>query len=163
MSASCVPTARPELLNDAVRMNPAFLPAQEQLGIVMLRRGNLAGAEELAGKIQASDPQAVEGHRLMAFVLWKKKDLDSSLAECALVLGISPDDLAVMSLEALELWQLNRKKESRQVLTRVAQANMQLKNSALFCRLLYCSASDIAPVEEFLKKNRGIFMPPMQP
>ena len=70
-----------DLLKEVTRMNPTFLAAKEQLGLAMLRRGDLAGASEAADKLVAADPQAVEGHRLMALVLWRKRDLESSLVK----------------------------------------------------------------------------------
>jgi tetratricopeptide (TPR) repeat protein len=149
-----------DLLNEVVRLNPGFLPAQEQLGLGLLRRGDLAGASKAAEKLMTADPQAEEGHRLMAFVLWKKRDLESSLAECANVLASNPDSVPVLSLEALELWQLDRKKQSREVFARAAKADRRLADSVFFCRMLYCDAADIKPVEDFLRKNRWVFAPP---
>jgi hypothetical protein len=68
-----------------------------------------------------------------------------------------------MTLEALELWKLNRKKESRQVFARAAKLDRRLQNSLYICRLVYCDAADISAVEDFLHKNRGVFAPPPMP
>ena len=57
----------------------------------LLRRGDIPGATTLAGKMIAEDPQGPEGHRIMALALWKQRDYDGSLSECAMALNVDPN------------------------------------------------------------------------
>jgi tetratricopeptide (TPR) repeat protein len=96
----------------------------------------------------------------MALVLWRRRDYESSLAECASALVNDSDATAMLALESLELWQLDRKKEARATFIRAAKGNPRLGTSEVLCRLILCEAKDIGPVEEFLKKNRPPIAPP---
>jgi len=148
------------LLNEVLRRAPGFAPAQEQLGMALVRRGDIPGATAEAQALEARSPPGAEGHRLMALILWKQRDLDGSLAECAQALGADPDSIAALALQALELWRLNRKKEARAVFVTAAKREPRLATAEVFCRLILCDARDIGPVEEFLKKNRWALAPP---
>jgi len=110
----------------------------------------------------AKSPQAAEGHRIMALALWRQRDYEASLAECALALSGDPDSTQMQALQAVELWQLDRKKEARRALVQASrgQANpAKLATAEVFCRLILCDARDIAVVEDFLRKNRWALEP----
>src|SRR6266568_4776937 len=59
-----------DLLNDVLRRAPGFAPAQEQLGMALVRHGDLPGATAAAQYLEARSPAGPEGHRLMALILW---------------------------------------------------------------------------------------------
>jgi hypothetical protein len=99
----------------------------------------------------------------MALVLWKRRDLEGSLAECAVAQAGESDSTAMLALEALELWQLDRKKDARDMFVQAARNEPHLGTAEIFCRLIFCEARDIGPVEEFLKKNRFAIEPPQAP
>jgi len=68
-------------------------------------------------------------------------------------------------LQALELWQLDRKKQARQVFVLAAKGKenpARLGRPDIFCRLLLCDARDIGVVSDFLHKNRWAIMPAPQ-
>jgi len=94
-----------------------------------------------------------------ALILWKQRDLDGSLAECAQALGAEPNSLAMLALQALELWRLDRKKESRAVFIQAGKREPRVATAEVFCRLILCDAHDIGPVEAFLQKNRSALAP----
>jgi tetratricopeptide (TPR) repeat protein len=143
-----------DLLEKVVRLRPYFLPAREQLGLGLVRRSDLQGAAAQAEALIAKSPQAAEGHRLMALVLWKQRDYDASLAECAMALASDPDSPQMLALQAVELWQLDRKKEANAIFVRAAKARRQVATADELCRLLVCDARDIGSVDDFLRKNR---------
>jgi hypothetical protein len=110
----------------------------------------------------AKSPQAAEGHRIMALALWRQRDDEASLAECALALSGDPDSTQMQALQAVELWQLDRKKEARRALVQASKglANpARLTTAEVFCRLILCDARDIAVVDDFLRKNRWALAP----
>jgi Tfp pilus assembly protein PilF len=148
------------MLENVLRMRPEFLPAREQLGLGLLRRGDLNGAEAQAGAIVARDPKAAEGHHLMALVFWKRREYDSSLAECAMAIDNETDPTAMLALQSIELWQLDRKKDARAALVRAAKTAPNLGTPEVFCRLVYCELRDFGPVGDFLRKNRWAIAPP---
>ena len=68
-------------------------------------------------------------------------------------------------LQALELWQLDRKKEARRIFVHAAKGKpnaARLASAEVFCRLVLCDAQDIGIVSDFLHKNRWSVMPPPQ-
>lgn len=148
------------LLTEVTRAEPDFPPAQEQFGLLELRRGDVSIAEARADSMIAKNPQAVEGHRLMALVAWKRRDFDTSLAECAIVIGSGQDSASMLALESIELWMQNQKKEARAALAQAGKLEPHLATAEVFCRLILCDAKDIGPVDEFLKKNRWVLNPP---
>jgi Tfp pilus assembly protein PilF len=157
-------TARATSLFESVsKAHPEFLPAREQLAFGLVRRGELEKAAAQAEALVAENPQAAEGHHVMALVLWKRRDFDGSLAECALAEANEQNATALLALESLELWQLDRKKEARSTFVRAAKAEPHLGTSEVFCRLIFCDARDIGPVEDFLRKNRWSIAPPNSP
>ncbi|HEV2350707.1 MAG TPA: tetratricopeptide repeat protein [Terriglobia bacterium] len=157
-------TARATAMLQAVtQMRPDFLPAREQLAFGLLRRGDPAGAATIAENLLAQNPHAPEGHHVMALVLWRRRDLEGSLAEGAIAQAAESDSTAMLSLEALELWQLDRKKEARSTFVQAAKAEPHLGTAEVFCRLIFCEARDIGPVEEFLRKNRYAIAPSEPP
>jgi Tfp pilus assembly protein PilF len=152
-----------EMLQAVTKLRPEFLPAREQLAFGMLRRGDSAGAAAEAETMLNKYPQAPEGHHVMALVLWKRRDLEGSLAECAVAQAAESDSTAMLALEALELWQLDRKKEARSMFVQAARNEPHLGTAEVFCRMIFCEARDIGPVEEFLRKNRYAIAPPDTP
>ncbi|HKS94674.1 MAG TPA: tetratricopeptide repeat protein, partial [Terriglobia bacterium] len=153
------------LLEKVARLRPDFLPAREQMGLALIRRRDLKGATTAAEALIGKSPQAAEGHRIMALVLWKQREYDASLAECALALAADPSSTPMQTLQALELWQLDRKKDARTAFVQAAKGSLgpKLGTAEIFCRLLLCDAGDIAVVDEFLRKNRWAIMPNPQP
>jgi len=157
-------TARARALLESVSsQRPDFLPAREQMAYGLLRRGDLEGAAAQAGALMAAHPQAAEGHRVMALVLWKRRDYEASMAEVAMAQANESDTTAMLALEALELWQLDGKKEARATFVRAAKTEPHLGTSQVLCRLIYCDAKDIGVVEEFLRKNRWAIAEPRAP
>lgn len=152
-----------QMLEEVVKQAPDYLPAREQLGTTQLAHGDVAGAAAAAEAIMAANPAAPEGHRLMALVDWRKRDFESSLAECAQALAGAPDSGRLLALQSLDLWQLGRKKESRAVFLEAAKLVPRLGTAEVFCRLILCDVRDIGPVEEFLRKNRYLLLPPAEP
>ncbi|MBZ5515808.1 MAG: tetratricopeptide repeat protein [Acidobacteriia bacterium] len=103
-----------ELLGSVVRLRPDYLAAREQLGLNHLRRGDQEGAAREANAILARSPRAAEGHRLMALILWKQRDIEGSLAECALALAnanVRSDSSSVIS-------SLNRYRKLRELINK---------------------------------------------
>ncbi|HLY63801.1 MAG TPA: tetratricopeptide repeat protein [Terriglobia bacterium] len=152
-----------EMLQTVAKLRPDFLPAPEQLAFGLLRRGDAAGAAKQAEALLAQDPQAPEGHHVMALVLWRRHDLEGSLAECAIAQAGESDSTAMLALESLELWQLDRKKEARASFVRAAKMEPHLGTAEVFCRLIYCEARDVGAVEDFLRKNRYAIAPTETP
>lgn len=148
-----------EMLQTVAKLRPDFLPAQEQLAFGLLRRGDAEGAAKQAEALLAQNPQAPEGHHVMALILWRRHDLEGSLAECAIAQAGESDSTAMLSLEALELWQLDRKKEARSTFVQAAKTEPHLGTAEVFCRLIFCEAKDVGPVEDFLRKNRYAIAP----
>jgi tetratricopeptide (TPR) repeat protein len=99
----------------------------------------------------------------MALVLWKQRDFEGSLAECALALAPAPDSEAMIALQAIALWQLNRKKESQAAFKEAARIDPKVGTSEVFCRLLACDARDIGVVADFLRRNRWVIAPNPEP
>ena len=85
------------------------------------------------------------------------------MAEIAIAQANEPDATAMLALEALELWQLDRKKEARSTFVRAAKTEPHLGTAEIFCRLIFCDAKDIGPVEDFLRKNRWAIAEPQAP
>ena len=148
-----------ELLTNVTRLAPDFLPAREELGLALLRRGDSKAATSLAEALIAAQPKAAEGHSLMAMVLWKGRDFEASLAECAMALAADPNSSRMQLLQALELWQMDRKKEAQRLFVLAAKKDPALATAAVFCRFLLCEARDIGVVDEFLRKNRWAVTP----
>jgi tetratricopeptide (TPR) repeat protein len=148
-----------ELLTNVTRLAPDFLPAREELGLALLRRGDSKAATTLAEAMIAAQPKAAEGHSLMAMTLWKGRDFEASLAECAMALAADPNSRRMQLLQALELWQMDRRKEAQQLFVHAAKKEPELATAAVFCRLLLCEARDIGVVDEFLRKNRWAVTP----
>jgi Tfp pilus assembly protein PilF len=147
------------LLTNVTRLAPDFLPAREELGLALLRRGDSKAATTLAETMIAAQPKAAEGHSLMAVTLWKGRDFEASLAECAMALAADPNSSRMQLLQALELWQMDRKKEAQRLFVHAAKKQPELATAAVFCRLLLCEARDIGVVDEFLRKNRWALTP----
>ncbi len=129
------------------------------VGLALLRRGDLPGAEAEAEGLLARNPRAAEGHRLMALLLWKRRDYEASLAECAMALANDPESAEVLALQAIELWLLNQKKESQRAFIQAAKLQPKLAAAEVFCRLVMCDARDVGSVGDFLRKNRWVLSP----
>ena len=128
-----------------------------------LRHGDVNGAALQANTILRSRPHAAEGHRLMALALWRQRDAESALSECAEALTADPSSVSMMALESVGLWKLNRKKEAQQALVRTFKSQPQIIKSQVFCRQILCDAADIGLVSDFLKHSRWVVMPPADP
>jgi tetratricopeptide (TPR) repeat protein len=152
-----------ELMERIVALHPDFMPAREQLGLSCLRRGDLEGAGAQATAILGRQPQAAEGHRIMALVLWKQRDYEGSLAECAQALAAEPDSAPMLALQALGLWQLKRKKDAQAAFVQAAKVQPQVASGEVFCRLILCDAQDVTTVREFVRKNRWVLAPSPPP
>lgn len=111
----------------------------------------------------AEDPQGPEGHRIMALALWKQRDYEGSLAECAMVLNVEPTSLAALVLQSIALWQQGNKKDAQKAFRDAAKLDPKVGEADDFCRLLMCDAHDINIVSEFLHKNRWLLAPPPSP
>ncbi len=117
------------LLTNVTRLAPDFLPAREELGMALLRRGDSQGATTLAETMIAAQPKAAEGHSLMAVTLWKRRDFEASLAECAMALAADPNSSRMQLLQALELWQMDRKKEAQRLFVHAAKKGARSRDS----------------------------------
>jgi Tfp pilus assembly protein PilF len=129
----------------------------------LLRRGDITGATNLAGKMIAEDPQSPEGHRITALALWKQRDYEGSLAECAMVLNVDPNSSSMLVLQSIALWQQGNKKDAQKAFRDAAKVDPKVGTADVFCRLLLCDAHDINIVSEFLRKNRWLLAPPPSP
>ena len=137
-----------------------FLPAREQLALLLLRQGDLTGAQTQAQDLIARDPQAGEGHRVMALVLWRERNMELSLAECALALASDPHSTSMLALQAIELWQEKQKQNAQAAFREAARIDPGVASGSTFCRLIACDSQDIPLVDEFLRKNRWVLNPP---
>lgn len=154
-----------ELLNRVLQLQPDYTPAREQLALDRFRHGDAAGAVSEAQSMLAQNPRSSAGHRIMALSFFKQRQYEDSLAECALALQDQPDSVEVLALQAVDLWELDRKKESRQIVTDLARdrnVRAKLANAETLCRWVVCGAQDIAAVSDFLHRNRYILNPPEQ-
>jgi len=76
-----------------------------------------------------------------------------------MALNSEPDSVAMLALQAITLWQLDRKKDSRALLLQAAKVQPNVTTAEVFCRLLLCDARDINLVGDFLRKNRWVIQP----
>ena len=77
----------------------------------------------------------------MALALWKQRDFDGSLAECAMALNADQNSTAMLALQSIALWQLNQKKESQMAFRAAAKLEPKIASAEVFCRLLLCDAA----------------------
>src|SRR5208337_4585629 len=89
-----------------------FLPAQEQLVMGLVRRGDLKQASAKAGALIAEQPQAAEGHRLMALILRKQHDLEGALAEAAMALEPEPASATMLTRQCFSLWKRTSRRDA---------------------------------------------------
>ncbi len=154
-----------ELLTEVVKLQPDYMPAREQLALDSLRHGDDAAAQAEAQSMLAEDPKSPEGHRIVALAFFKQRQYEASLEECAMALQERQDSLEVLALQSIDLWELDRKKEARQIVTDLARdpnVRTKLGNAETLCKWVVCGAGDIAVVSDFLRRNRYIFNPPEQ-
>lgn len=69
----------------------------------------------------------------------------------------------MLALQSIALWQSGRKKEAQAAYREAAKSDPKVGTADDFCRLLLCDAHDITIVSEFLRKNRWVLMPQLQP
>ena len=155
--------AASDMLEKVTRLHPDFLPAREQLAMGLVRRGNLKQAAAEADALIAAQPQAAEGHRLRALILRKQHDLEGALAEAAMALNSEPDSASMLALQSLSLWELKRKKDALAAFRAAAKLEPKVGTAEVFCRLLVCDAGDITTVSDFLRRNRWVLAPPVEP
>jgi tetratricopeptide (TPR) repeat protein len=151
-----------QLLDEVIRLDPGNLDARRQIALDMFRHGDAAGAEAEAESILAKDPSAPAGHLVMALEYWKQRQYEDSLAECALAQQGDPRSVQVIALQALNLWQLDRKKEMRQILTEVSRdpdTRSNFATAGALCRLIICDGKDVGIVGDFLRHNRWVAFP----
>lgn len=154
-----------QLLNKVIQLQPDYTPAREQLALDRFRHGDATGALAEAQSMLASNPRSSAGHRIMALSFFKQRQYESSLAECALALQDRPDAIEVLALQAIDMWELDRKKEARQLVADLARdrdVRVKLANAETLCRWVVCGAQDIAAVSDFLRRNRYLLNPPEQ-
>ncbi|MGH9325384.1 MAG: tetratricopeptide repeat protein [Terriglobia bacterium] len=151
------------LFQKALQLHASFPAAREQLALQMLRRGDLTGAAAQAEAISVRNPQAPGGHRIMALVLWKQRNYDASLAECAMALQGDPMSLEMLAVQAIDLWQEGQRRESRLVLASAGKKQPDIVSVPIFCRLVVCDARDIDIINDFLRRNRWVVAPPPEP
>jgi hypothetical protein len=96
-------------------------------------------------------------------VLWKQQDVEGALAECAQALADDPNSDAMVALQAVGLWKLDRKREAQEVLRGLVKSEPQTLSGEAFCRLILCDGRDVVTVGDFLHKNRWIINPPPEP
>ena len=152
-----------KLLENVLRVNPEFPGAREQLADGFLRRGDITAATAEADKMIAADPQGAEGHRILALALWKQRDYDGSLAECAMALNADENSAAMTALQSIALWQTGRKKDAQKAFKDAAKLEPKIATGDVFCRLLLCDEHDIGLAGDFLRRNRWLLLPPLQP
>jgi Tfp pilus assembly protein PilF len=111
----------------------------------------------------AEDPQGPEGHRIMALALWKQRDYDGSLSECAMALNADPNSSSMLVVQSIALWQAGNKKEAQKAFRDAAKVDPKVGTADVFCRLLLCDAHDIIVVSDFLHKNRWLLAPQPSP
>jgi Flp pilus assembly protein TadD len=149
-----------ELYQKALSIHPNFPAARVKLAIGLVNRGDLAGATSQALDIAREDPQAPESHQILALVQWKERNYEGSLSECAIALSADPHSVQILAIEALDLWQQGEKREARDAFVAAAKIQPNLASALTFCRLAACGAQDISIIEDFLRKNRWVLMPP---
>jgi len=148
-----------EVLEKITRLHPDFLPAQEQLVMGLVRRGELKQASAKADALIAAQPQAPEGHRLLTLILRKQHDLEGALAEAAMALGPEPDNASMLAVQAVSLWELQRKKDALAAFRQAAKVEPKVGTPEVFCRLVVCDARDIGVVSDFLRRARWAIAP----
>jgi hypothetical protein len=80
-----------------------------------------------------------------------------------MALAGDPESAAMLALQAIELWQLNQKKEAQHAFSQAAKVEPKVATAEVFCRLLLCDARDLGPVGDFLRKNRWVLTPSPSP
>jgi tetratricopeptide (TPR) repeat protein len=123
----------------------------------------LKQASAKADALIAEQPQAAEGHRLLALILWKQRDLEGALAEAAMALGSEPDSASMLALQSISLWELRRKKDALAAFRAAAKVEAKVGTAEVFCRLVVCDARDIGVVNDFLRRNRWVIAPTPAP
>ena len=157
--AGDVPRAN-EMLEKVTRLHPDFLPAQEELVMGLIRRGDLKQASAKVDGMIAEQPQAAEGHRLRALILWKQARPRGSAGGGRHGAGAGPGiRLPCWRLQAIALWDLERKKDALVALRQAAKIEPKVGTAEVFCRLLLCDARDIGAVSDFLRRTRYLLAP----
>jgi Flp pilus assembly protein TadD len=123
----------------------------------------LKQASAKADALIAEQPQATEGHRLLALILRKQHDLEGALAEAAMALGSEPDSASMLALQSISLWELQRKKDALAAFRQAAKLEPKVGTPEVFCRLVVCDARDIGVVSDFLRRTRWLIAPPPEP
>jgi hypothetical protein len=77
-----------------------------------------------------------------------------------MALNADPNSSAMLVLQAIALWQSNRKKDAQNAFREAAKVDPKVGTADVFCRLLLCDARDISVVSDFLRKNRWVLAPP---
>jgi tetratricopeptide (TPR) repeat protein len=149
-----------KLYQNVLQLNPGFLPVRERYALDLVRRGDLAGATTQADSISSHNPAAPEGHRVMALVLWKQRNYDASLAECAMALAADSHSARTLAIQALDLWEQGQRSQARYAYVAASKLEANLTSALVFCRLVECGAGDITMVEDFIRKNRWALEPP---
>ena len=149
-----------EIFTKIVAAQPDFLPAGEQLALIKLRQGDVQGAITAAQSLAMRNPQAPEGHRVLALAFWRERQTDATLAECAQALAADPHSVPMQALQAFVLWQSKRHGEARRTLKGVARRDPSILSPVTFCRQIVCGSSDVMAVRTFLHDNRWILATP---
>jgi tetratricopeptide (TPR) repeat protein len=76
---------------EAIRLDPAYLPARQNLALLFIRLGRLDEAEKEYRAALTVDPSFVEGHHNLAYVLASRGRLDEAIAEYREALKLKPD------------------------------------------------------------------------
>ena len=148
-----------EHLEHAITAKPDFWQAYEELGYVLLRQGKVEAAARRTESLLRLSPRAAEGHVVLALVSWRRREVENALVECALVLESRPDDLRALALQALALWEIGEKAQTRQTMTQIAALQPQLFDPSQFCERIICAARDIGPIRNLLRRYRYLIVP----
>jgi len=119
------------LLRRALKIKPDSLTALSRLGSTLLTCGRGLEAVEVfrrAQEVKADDPQIGYG---LAHALLESKAFDDAILASDEMLGVKPDDAAILTIKGVALLQLERLEEAEDVLDRSAELNGEDINTLL--------------------------------
>ena len=116
-------------LNEAISLNPKYLEARINLGLVLSQNNDLAGAANVYREILKQNPGMPEVHNNLGLVLLQGKD-PSAEAAFKEALRLKPDYAEAHYNLGLALHQAGKKEEARSEMERAYQLAPRLKKAA---------------------------------
>lgn len=104
-----------------VRVQQDFAPALFALAAAQMQQRNFEQAELYAYKFVAQSPESVQGHRILAMVLFQNGKFAEAEEQARKLLSINSDDPAAMNMLASILFKSGKQAESVQLLEKVAE------------------------------------------